>query len=159
MSKPTLFLDIDGPLHPTNAPYFDLVTGMAKGDRLFRWLPKLLEILSQFPTVQVVLHSSWRYCWKTEEEVRDNLPDALNAIIVATTGRDIKDRYGSILHFCKINNITKYVILDDDGNAFPYGVKELVHCMPSQGLSRQSTYSKLIVKLKEITEIKEDDKN
>lgn len=151
MTKPTLFLDIDGPLHPTNAPYLTQNGGMA-GEGLFRWLPKLQEALSQFPDVQVVLHSSWRYCWDTDEEVRKNLPPELNAIIVATTGREEIRRYESILAYIQAHNIEKYVIVDDDSNAFPYGLKELVNCMPSQGLSRQNTYNKLIKKLGEISE-------
>lgn len=151
MTKPTLFLDIDGVLHPTNAPYLTK-DGKVKGEHLFRWLPKLQEALAQFPDVQVVLHSTWRYCWDTDEEVRKNLPPELDAIIVATTGREVMGRYESILTYIQAHNIEKYVIVDDDGSAFPYGLKELVHCMPSQGLSRQNTYNKLIKKLGEISE-------
>ena len=153
MTKPTFFLDIDGVLHPTNAPYLTM-DGAVRGEGLFRWLPKLQEALAKFPDVQVVLHSSWRFCWDTDEEVRSHLPPELNAMIVATTGREVMGRYESIQEYVKVHNIEKYVIVDDDGNAFPYGVKELVNCMSTQGLSRQNTYTKLITKLGEISEHK-----
>lgn len=149
MTKPTLFLDIDGPLHPTNVPFLGQ-DNKPYGEKLFRWVPKLLEALAQFPNTQVILHSSWRYCWDTDEELRSYLPKELNDLIVATTGREVIDRYGSILAYAAKHSITKYVIVDDDSSAFPYGCKELVHCMPSQGLSRQTTYGKLLTKLGEI---------
>lgn len=150
MTKPTLFLDIDGVLHPADAPWLD--NGKPAGKDLFRWLPKLLKALSFHPNTQIVLHSTWRYIWATDEELRSYLPKELSDLIVATTGREIKDRYASIVAYKEKHGITDYVILDDDGNAFPYRSLDVVYCKPSQGLSNQTTYGKLINKLRDINE-------
>lgn len=149
MTKPTLFLDIDGVLHPLSTANLDN-NNHVYGEKLFRWLPKLKEALEPHPEVQVVLHSTWRYIWETDEELRSQIPDELSAMIVATTGREIIDRHGSIVDYCEKHNITKFVIVDDDGNAFPYGLPNMVYCMSTQGLSRQNTFKVLQRKLKEI---------
>jgi hypothetical protein len=149
MTKPTLFLDIDGVLHPQDAASLS-AENKVYGERLFRWLPKLFEALEPHPEVQVVLHSTWRYIWETDEELRSQIPPELSAIIVATTGRDIMGRYDSIEDYCETNNITKFVIVDDDGGAFPYGLPNMVYCMSTQGLSRQNTFRTLQNKLKEM---------
>jgi hypothetical protein len=156
MAKPTLFLDIDGVLHPLSTANLDL-NNKVYGERLFRWLPKLKEALEPHPEIQVVLHSTWRYIWETDEELRSQIPGELSAMIVATTGREIIDRHGSIVDYCEKNNITKFVIVDDDGNAFPYRLPNMVYCMSTQGLSRQSTFMTLQKKLKEICNGEEHD--
>lgn len=141
-----LFLDIDGVLHPADAAYLDS-DKKPTGKDLFRWLPKLQEALVNFPQVKIVIHSSWRWVWETESEMRSYLPEWLNKRAIAITNPEIRDRHLSIVDYIYRNNISKYVILDDDGNAFPYQFPGIVYCKSNQGLSRQSTYKTLIEKL------------
>ncbi|MFZ3000646.1 MAG: HAD domain-containing protein [Undibacterium umbellatum] len=49
-----LFLDFDGVLHPE--PCYDKT-------QLFSCLPRLEAILRDFPTVQIVISSTWRKNW------------------------------------------------------------------------------------------------
>ena len=149
-NTPVLFLDIDGVLHPSGIAT-QQPDGNVSGERLFRWLPKFLEALSQFPTVKVVLHSTWRYCFQNEAHLRNNLPKELSDIILETTDVTVMSRYASIEAYIKTKNLCKYLILDDEANAFPYKLKELVICRANQGLSRQSTYNRLIEELKRIS--------
>lgn len=146
---PTLFLDLDGVLHPDNVAGFQKV-GPPSGNT-FCWNLRFVEMMKMFPTVQVVLHSTWRLLWDTDEELFSYLPASLNELLQGrTTGRVCNGRWESIYDYCYIHNIKKYVIVDDMRNAFPYELEELVWCKPDKGISDSATMYKLINHLKGI---------
>lgn len=138
---PSLFLDLDGVVHPLGVAHIDRFN-KASGDRLFRWLPILLDSLEAYPEVVIVVHSSWRLCWG-KEEMLEQLPPELVAKIVDVTDPGIYSRYKSIQDYILRHDITKYIILDDEGKQFPENLPELVVCRPKEGLSRPSTKAKL----------------
>lgn len=148
MDEKYLFLDIDGVLHPAGVAY---ITNDRKagGDNLFRWLPKLVAVFDKYPDLKIIIHSTWRLAWR-EKELRDILPEWLAEKFTTVTNPEISGRWASIEDFIEKNSVTKYVILDDESGAFPYGKQELINCMSTQGLSRQSTYSKFLKKLEEL---------
>jgi HAD domain in Swiss Army Knife RNA repair proteins len=149
MTKPTLFLDIDGVLHSDSDAWFTDNNGV--GGNVFRWLLRFLDLMEKFPNVQVVLHSSWRYCWKTDSELFQNVPESLVKLIVATTGREIIGRWESIQAYIKKHNIVKFVVLDDMRYEFPWDLEQLVWCKPTKGISDPDTFNKLATKLEEIS--------
>jgi hypothetical protein len=153
-----LFLDIDGVLHPytcgTIVTHKSDISGKEEIDKvegpgLFRWLPKLYELIEGIP-VKIVLHSSWRFYSATY----NSIPQELRDMLIDTTDPTIWGRYRSIVEYAKRHNVTKAVILDDAGDEFPYGLLELVNCMKTQGLSRQSTFNRARAKLEELVAIK-----
>lgn len=144
-----LFLDIDGVLHPQTCGFITDKNGYfaVEGLGLFRWKTKLYELVDNLSVkVKIVLHSSWRYYSGTYNSIPQDLRDRL----VDTTDPKIFGRYASIVEYAKRHGVTKAVILDDAGDEFPYGLPELVPCMKTQGLSRQSTFNKAKEKLERL---------
>lgn len=147
-----LFLDIDGVLHPNGNAHFIPGTDKVGGHYLFKWLPILLEVLTEFPDVEVVLSSTWRYCWQTDEELRENLPAKLIEVLVGTTGRAFMGRYDAILDYAIRNRVSSYVIVDDDKNSFPENCPELVWTPSTRGIKSEKSLGELRAKLKAMTE-------
>jgi hypothetical protein len=156
-----LFIDIDGVLHPYDCGC--LVTSKSdkhggveidkvEGPGLFKWLPKLYDLIEGIP-VKLVLHSSWRYYSATY----NSIPEELRSKLTDTTDPTIWGRYASIVEYAKRHNVTKAVILDDAGDEFPYGLPELVVCMKTQGLSRQCTFNKARAKLEALVAVGKTD--
>jgi hypothetical protein len=116
----TLFLDIDGVLHPDGAPCLSTLDDghgllikaenlFVTGELLFCWLPVLVELLQE-TTVAIVIHSSWRNQFDLEQIVR-HFPESLQQrILGATVGAD---RHMSIPTFAAQHGIGDYVVLDD----------------------------------------------
>ena len=154
-----LFLDIDGVLHPNGNAHFIPGTDRVGGHYLFKWLPILLEVLAEFSDVEVVLSSSWRYCWRTDEELRGNLPTKLIEVIVGTTGRAFMGRYDAILDYVLRNKVSSYVIVDDDRNSFPENCPELVWTPSTRGIKSEKSLEQLRAKLKATTENSENRAN
>lgn len=70
-----LFLDIDGVLHPE--PSY-------REDHLFCHLPRLEKILRDFPSVEIVISSTWRET-RTIEELRALFSEDIGKRIVGVT--------------------------------------------------------------------------
>lgn len=149
MTRPVLFIDIDGVAHPQGASW---VTPLGKldGDRLFRWAPQLVQLLKELPNVDVVVHSSWRLLFETDDEVRAFMPSALAARVVACTPRDVVDRHESILEYVKREGVARYAIVDDEPKWFPMGLPGLIVCSPKTGLSRRAKVSAVREALEEL---------
>jgi hypothetical protein len=137
MTRTVLFLDLDGCCHPEGASRISPL-GKLEGDRLFRWAPQLMQLLDELPHVQVVVHSSWRQFFETDDEVRAQMPAQLAARVVACTPREVLGRYESVLAYVGREGVERYVIVDDDGRWFPRGLPQLVLCSPRTGLSRRA---------------------
>lgn len=55
-----LFLDFDGVLHPDAAFLVKGRPTLKAEGQLFMWAPLLVDVLADFPEVQIVLSTSWR---------------------------------------------------------------------------------------------------
>lgn len=105
---------------------------------MFRWAPQLMLLLDELPHVQVVVHSSWRHLFETDDEVRSFMPPALAARVVACTPREIGGRLESIVAYVEREGVEQWAIVDDDPRWFPKGLPGLVLCSPKTGLSRKT---------------------
>ena len=142
MAKTVLFLDIDGVCHPLDASRISSL-GKLEGDGLFRWAPHLMKLLDELPHVQVVVHSSWRQLFETDDEVRALMPPALGARVAACTPREALGRLESILAYVDREGVEQFAIVDDDDGLFPEGLPELVLCSPTKGLSERAVIQAL----------------
>lgn len=148
---PTLFLDIDGVLHSDNDAFFDTDQVTPVGN-IFRWNLRFVELMKEFPNVQVVLHSTWRLLWETDAKLLSFLPESLVELLQGrTTGKIYEGRWESVQRYIVTHNIKKYVVVDDMRNSFPYMMGELVWCKPDKGLSDEATFQLLRTKLEGIS--------
>lgn len=154
MTTPVLFLDIDGVLHPPGA-VSQLADGSLSRINAFCWTVFLEETLRDFPSVRVVVHSNWRLRWEADAELRAELPVWLSGMVTATTPRDVTERYASVQAYCAREAVSQYVIVDDEADAFPVGLPELVHCGRA-GLSDEDTQAALWRALKAMCPQKKD---
>jgi hypothetical protein len=139
--KTTLFLDLGGPCHPAQSVVLGR-DGKMYGDDAFCWLEPLLQILDEWPGVDVVVHSTWRFIDETDAELKARLPEALARRVLCATPRDITGRHESIQAYCEQHAIEQFVILDDELLAFPPGLPQLIDCSRG-GLSNPETVQAL----------------
>ncbi|MFZ6774829.1 HAD domain-containing protein [Undibacterium sp. SXout7W] len=149
-----LFLDFDGVLHPE--PCVD--TGM-----LLCHLPLLESVLREFPSVQVVISSTWR-ATRTLNELRDYFsPDIADRVIGVTPNwRDLPDLLDAIGHtYVRQVEIEgwlrasgrpweQWVAIDDKPYWFRPFLPNLVKCDSQVGLC-DSVINELRARLDEIT--------
>ncbi|MEM5371641.1 HAD domain-containing protein [Paraburkholderia azotifigens] len=96
-ATPTLFVDFDGTLHVGRASMDE--TGMISlntGRPLFEFAPLLVELLDPYPSVQLVLTTSWLMTL-SQDDIVSLMPPELAHRVVDTT-RHIKSRVGYILN-------------------------------------------------------------
>lgn len=122
-------VDFDGVLHPTEA-----------SDELVRvphfgWLLHLERLLAPHPHVQILVHSTWRHRFDTEE-LRLLLGDRLGPRVVAATPAG-DDRWAAIQTWVAAQPASlDLLILDDARGECPETMRHpLVVCDPSRGLS------------------------
>lgn len=117
-----LFLDFDGVLHPADAhaalesvrvPLVDL-----RAAGLFVHVELLAELLSPYPDVGLVAHTSWRLT-HSDAELRELLGPA-GVRLVGATDRAL-DRESSILEFVRRRrlDVHQYRVLDDQAELMP----------------------------------------
>ncbi|MHB9838299.1 HAD domain-containing protein [Paraburkholderia terrae] len=94
---PTLFLDFDGTLHVGRASMDEnRRISLNTGRPLFEFAPLLIELLDPYPSVQLVLTTSWLMTL-SQGDVVSLMPPELARRVVDTT-RHIKSRVGYILN-------------------------------------------------------------
>jgi hypothetical protein len=94
---PTLFLDFDGTLHVGRASMDESGRiSLNTGRPLFEFAPLLIELLDPYPSVQLVLTTSWLMTL-SQEDIVSLMPPELARRVVDTT-RHIKSRLGYILN-------------------------------------------------------------
>ncbi|WP_244283855.1 HAD domain-containing protein [Paraburkholderia caballeronis] len=91
-TTPTLFVDYDGTLHAGHA-YIDDEAQLTldSGRPLFEFAPILTEILQPYPTVEIVLTTSWLQRLPTERVIAYLPPDLARRVVDTT--RDMKPRF------------------------------------------------------------------
>lgn len=161
MSQPTtpsrvLFLDFDGVLHP------DAVFMTRKGPKLrsdgalFMWADLLVEVLDDFPQVQVVLSTSWaRHLGFSR--ARSYLPASLKARVIGATWHssmgkgwfyqtwwDKASRYEQICRYVSRAHLVSWVSIDDDAEHWPVEAQgNLVRCDGQLGLAQPGRLEEL----------------
>lgn len=134
-----LFLDFDGVLHPTMPSTAD---GPTVNVGFFGWLHHLEKLLRPFPDVGLVVHSTWRYQYKSDE-----LQDLLNPLGGRYLGATPRGpRFESICWWLNANpRFTSHRILDDDLAEFPSPPpSELIACDPVLGVSDERVLRELL---------------
>lgn len=146
----TLFLDIDGVLHPDGAAGLSALDDghnllivaenlFVTGEALFCWLPILAELLWDTP-VMLAVHSSWRNQFDLKQIVQHFPASLQQRVLGATAGAD---RHDSILTFAAQHGIRDYVVLDDQPQWFPPDWLPLIVCAPEQGISAQNVQAQI----------------
>ena len=162
-----LFLDFDGVLHPDAA---FLVKGRptlkAEGE-LFMWAPLLVDVLTDFPDVQIVLSTSWARelsfsrarCWlpyslrvrvigSTWHSLMAFQPDGFP---VAHTWWDAATRYQQIKRYVGRAGLLNWVAIDDQPEGWgAEDVDKLVHTNGETGLSDPAVRALLAARLMKV---------
>lgn len=85
-----IFLDFDGVLHPV-CPRDDLP---ASESQPFCYLPRLAQVLQDFPGIEIVITSTWRL-HRDLDQLREMFPVELRGKIVGATAELVADeRFG-----------------------------------------------------------------
>ena len=129
-TAPTLFLDFDGTLHVGRAVVDpDGQVSLESRRKLFEYAPLLVELLEPYPSVEIVLTTSWPEAM-TDETVLSHLPQELARRVVDTT-RGRKPRFSYMLNgsgrtdviscYALGKGLTRWLAIDDS----VYGVYHL----------------------------------
>jgi hypothetical protein len=143
--RQVLFLDIDGVLHRGNSYVAEarIVSSAPGRIQLFEYLPVLVELLSCYPDVEVVLSSDWAYRFGVDA-TRNMLPDSsLRKRVTAATyqGSEFDEvlwpmlsRGGQVLDYVRRHSLLHWLAIDDRPDGFAAHRERLVHCQSDYGL-------------------------
>ena len=137
-------LDFDGVLHPDPCP---------AGDLFFCRLPVLEEVLREFPSVEIVITSTWRST-RSLSELKDFFSSDIAQRVIGATPKwqdhpDLSARIGpSYLRSIEIEGWLRsdgkpwlnWVALDDKRHWFRPFSKNLVLCDPATGLTAATAF-------------------
>lgn len=133
-----LFLDFDGVLHPQyeGQPTPD--------DELFCHLPRVEAVLRDFPTVDIVISSMWRY-YQPLTQLRSHFADDMQPRIIDTTLRlarsaGLARREQEILDWLAATGRMgePWVAIDDASGQFVRHVERLVACRWYEGVNDEA---------------------
>ncbi|TAL98802.1 MAG: hypothetical protein EPN73_02325 [Paraburkholderia sp.] len=158
-TTPTIFVDFDGTLHVGNA-FIDenqQIT-LDTGGTLLEFAPLLVTLLEPYPSVEIVLTTSWTRSLPSEK-VMSYLPPALARRVVATTHgttarfgdfQNGTDRTYIICKFVRNKRLTRWLALDDRAYGIeqfervPGELQEHFVCLdPSRGISDQRALDRI----------------
>lgn len=152
---PILFLDFDGVLHPDEVYRVGgkIVLKM-DGFCLFEWAPILEAILAPYPSLKVVLSTSWARGLGVGE-ARSWLTEGLRKRVIGATwhahcprGWELFPRYAQILGDVKRHAHRRWLAIDDDGEGWPAEQRHnLVLCDPLLGIGTEAAQNELRSKL------------
>ncbi|HEX7908679.1 MAG TPA: HAD domain-containing protein [Paraburkholderia sp.] len=136
----TIFLDIDGVLHPSTVgeleygPQGPKVTGLG----VCALEAKLAELVSG-KAVEIAIHSTWIYMFDAKTLKTEYLPQLGQVARIQLTNRLIESRALRILDYVRRHHLShdEYLILDDAPKEFASAVTllpRLVACDPAKGL-------------------------
>ncbi|MBK5164798.1 hypothetical protein IQ291_10580 [Burkholderia sp. R-70211] len=158
-TTPTLFVDFDGTLHVGNS-FIDengQIT-LDTGGSLLEFAPLLVNLLEPYPSVEIVLTTSWTRSLPPEK-VMSYLPPALARRVVATTHgttarfgyiQNGTDRTYIVCKFASNRRLTRWLALDDrvygieKFERVPGELQEHFVCLdPSRGISDQRALDRI----------------
>lgn len=145
----TIFLDIDGVLHPSTVgeleygPEGPTVTGLGVCA-----LEVKLAALVAGKTVEIAVHSTWIYMFDAEMLRRKYLPRLDAVVRITLTNRRIESRALRILDHIRRRCLSPndYLILDDSPKEFsstPSLQPQLVVCNPALGIDDLRVVSRI----------------
>jgi len=128
-----LFVDIDGVFHAVDARDFEYRGDLVVSDSpdLFLWAPLLWQIIEPYP-VDLVVHSSWRRLYPSDELIARFPVEMQPRIMGVTEGRE---RHQSILNYVCMNDVQRFAVLDDSPESFPKGWANLILCDSQRGIN------------------------
>ena len=136
-----LFLDFDGVLHPE---YDDRAM---PEDEAFCHLPRFEAIMRDFPAVEIVISSMWRYLLPLEA-LRERFSEDIRARIIGATPLIEREegkylparREGEILQWLTENNrqAEEWIALDDATWQFPIHRSRVIGCVHFRGFDDEA---------------------
>nr|WP_161493365.1 HAD domain-containing protein [Zoogloea sp. LCSB751] len=152
---PVLFLDFDGVLHPDEVYRVgDKIVLRMDGFCLFEWASLLEDILAPYPSLRIVLSTSWARVLGVGE-ARSWLAEGLRRRVISATwhahcprGWELFPRYAQILGDVKRHAHRRWLAIDDSGEGWPSEHRDrLVLCDPLLGLGAVAVQNELRSKL------------
>jgi len=128
-----IFLDFDGVLHPSGGPPGTVLP--------FEYIDLLAKLLERWPTVGLVVHSSWRDTYSIDE-LREFLgPVSSRFIGIVAPGPKAE---AILAYLAGSPDITSHLVIDDDAAEFPSGFPgAILLCEPLTGLSAAAAQGQL----------------
>lgn len=166
-----LFLDFDGVLHPSEV-YHTRGSGIilrADGHNLFEHADLLVELLSPYPDVQIVLSTSWVAALRSYDRAKKYLPQALQERVFSATWHssyghhsagwgwgsefdrfswNALTRHEQIRRYVRRHELVNWLEIDDDDAGWPDDQRHLLVCTNELGgLGDKSAQADLVAKL------------
>lgn len=159
-----LFLDFDGVLHPDAAFLVKGRPTLKTTGKLFMWAPLLIDVLADFPDVEIVLSTSWAR-ELSFSRARHWLPDELRGRVIGATWHsamsfkregfrslatwwDEANRYQQIKRYAGRAGLTDWVAIDDQSEGWGADdLDKLVHTHCETGLSDSRVLALLAARL------------
>ncbi|AOJ81815.1 hypothetical protein WS62_29500 [Burkholderia sp. ABCPW 14] len=159
--RPTIFLNIDGVLHPFGALLLNDGTVRMRDGRhtLFQWAEPLVQIVGEY-NAELVLRTSWtsqlplyRVLSLMPSTLAHAVAGVTQPIAISRTDRtQCRSRYSVIREYVEWHALTKWVAIDDVDDGWPESEQEkLVLCEDGTGLSRLLTELELREKLQQLS--------
>lgn len=132
IAHPVLYLDYDGVLHPDEVyRVCGRIILWYDGIALFEWWPLLAECLEPYPSIRVVLSTSWVRVLSFDE-ARERLPQELARRVIGATWHSAMNqhwwvglsRYQQIQFHAKLHRVERWLTIDYDNERWP---QEHVH--------------------------------
>lgn len=157
-NRQVLFLDYDGVLHRLGAIRTRRgVVSAGPSITLFEFAPVLVECIAPYPSVEIVLSSSWVRVLGYER-AKNALPTALKERVVGATyhsrysdawawpsiGRGVQ-----VLRYVKVHRLTRWVAIDDEIDGFDEFLFHVVQCDEKLGLGELAIQRLLHARLAE----------
>jgi len=153
-AQKTLFLDIDGVLHPFGTPVLS-GAGYTKWDlpEIFLWRPLLEAALEPFPDVAIVISSSWRAMYD-DGDLRNRVlgPRLANRFAGSTGDESGLTRAEEILEYVDMRELRHWIALDDDETVKHAEREErrFVWCPPDRGIAHPTALMRLRMRLQQM---------